>query len=340
MKLLQAIAGARHGGAEAFFTRLAVALDRAGQEQKVVIRHDLDRATALRRGGVEPTELAFGGVFDVVTGWRLAAEVREYGPDIVLTWMNRATAKMPSGPFVHAARLGGYYDLRYYRRCDYLIGNTPGIVEYLVNSGWPSERAYYIPNFVDTAQGVPVDRASLETPDDARVILGMGRLHENKAFDVLIQALKAVPDAILWLAGDGPLATDLRTLADVTGVSARVRFLGWRDDAADLIASADVLACPSRLEPLGNVIIEAWSQAKPVVASKSQGPVHLINDGETGLLAPIGDATAFAAALVRVLDESGLADRLGQAGQGYYEADFTEQKVVDQYLDFFDQITA
>ncbi|MBM86585.1 MAG: glycosyl transferase [Rhodospirillaceae bacterium] len=340
MKLLQAIAGARYGGAEAFFTRLAVALHHAGQEQRVIMRRHPDRANALRRGGVEPMELAFGGLFDVATRWRLAAEVRDYSPDVVLTWMNRATSKMPSGPFVHAARLGGYYDLKYYRRCDYLIGNTPGIVEYLINSGWPSERTRYIPNFVNTAKGVPINRAALETPDDARVILAMGRLHNNKAFDVLIQALSAVSDAVLWLAGDGPLATDLRTLAEEMGVSARVRFLGWRDDAADLIASADVLACPSRLEPLGNVVIEAWSQAKPVVASSSLGPAHLIDDGETGLLVPIDDVKQFAAALVRVLDERDLAGRLGRAGQACYETNFTEQKVVDQYLDFFAWIMA
>ena len=150
VKLLQAMAGARHGGAEAFFTRLAIALERAGQAQRVIIRHDADRADALRRGGIEPVQLSFGGVLDLVTRRRLAREVRAYQPDVVMTWMNRATVKMPRGRFVHAARLGGYYDLKYYRHCDHLIVNTPGIAEYVIARGWPAEKTHYIANFVDT----------------------------------------------------------------------------------------------------------------------------------------------------------------------------------------------
>jgi glycosyltransferase involved in cell wall biosynthesis len=338
VKLLQAMAGARHGGAEAFFTRLAIALERAGQEQRVIIRRDADRAGALRGGGVEPVQLSFGGALDLVTRRRLAREVRAYHPDVVMTWMNRATAKMPRGRFVHVARLGGYYDLKYYRHCDHLIGNTPGIVEHVIAHGWPSERAHYIANFVDTDDGVAVDRAGLKTPEAATVILALGRLHENKAFDVLIRALADVPGAVLWLAGVGPLGEVLRGLAREVGVADRVRFLGWRDDAADLIASADILVCPSRHEPLGNVVIEAWAQGKPVVAASSDGPLHLIRDGETGILVPIDAPAALATALSRVSGDTELAGRLGAAGEAEFRARFTEEKIVRDYQDFFRRI--
>src|SRR5207253_3162176 len=130
-RLLQAMAGARHGGAETFFVRLAGALQRAGQTQRVVIRHCPDRSGALREAGVAVTELRFGAPFDVASRIAFRREIAEWRPDIVLTWMNRATAMCPTGDFVHVGRLGGYYDLKYYRRCDHLIGNTRAIVDYV-----------------------------------------------------------------------------------------------------------------------------------------------------------------------------------------------------------------
>lgn len=338
VKLLQAMAGARHGGAEAFFTRLAIALERSGQEQRVVIRRDPDRAAALRAGGVEPLEFGFGGRLDLLTKRRLAHQVQQYRPDVVLTWMNRATVKMPRGQFVHVARLGGYYDLKYYGNCDHLIGNTPGIVEYVIAEGWPEDRAHYIGNFVDAKAGVPVDRASLGASRSDTVVLALGRLHENKAYDVLIRAISSVPGTTLWLAGDGPLEAELKTLAREVGVADRVRFLGWRDDTADLIAAADILACPSRHEPLGNVVIEAWAQGKPVVAAASDGPKHLITDGENGLLCPIDAPEACAAALRRVIIDGDLASRLGASGHAEFHAKFTEEKVVRDYREFFARV--
>ncbi|NQV22488.1 MAG: glycosyltransferase, partial [Rhodospirillales bacterium] len=192
MRLLQAMAGAPHGGAELFFERLATALNKRPEiEQRVLIRRDPRRKTRLLKDGVEARELSFGGIFDLATPARFRTEIRDFAPQAVLTWMNRATGRCPraKGRFVHIGRLGGYYNLKYYRHCDHLIGNTQGIVDYLVREGWPAERAHYLPNFVPDARKEAVPRSVLDTPDDAPLLLGMGRLHENKAFDVLLQAL-------------------------------------------------------------------------------------------------------------------------------------------------------
>ena len=128
MRVFQVMAGAEHGGAEAFFTRLVPALGRAGLEQRVAIRRDAKRSKILSEAGIEPVELPFGGPIDLYTPFRLRREIKAFKPDIVLTWMNRATVKCPPGDFVHVGRLGGYYDLKYYQGCDHLIGNTEDIV--------------------------------------------------------------------------------------------------------------------------------------------------------------------------------------------------------------------
>src|SRR5438128_2209274 len=75
------------------------------------------------------------------------------------------------------------------------------------------------------AEPEPVSRASLDTPEDAPLLLGMGRLHDSKAHDVSLQALTQVPGAYLWIAGAGPLEAKLRSLAQALGVADRVRFL-------------------------------------------------------------------------------------------------------------------
>src|SRR5260370_41530561 len=147
MRVLQAVGGARHGGAEGFFLRLALALQRAGQDQLVLLRH-AEHAATLREGGVAAHELPFGGFFDRATRGGFRRAIAEYRPDIVLTWMSRASRLCPEGDFVHVGRLGGYYDLKSYRGCDHLIFNTRDLVASFIAKGWPAERAHYLPTFV------------------------------------------------------------------------------------------------------------------------------------------------------------------------------------------------
>ncbi len=337
-RVLQAIAGAVHGGAEAFFVRLVPALARAGLEQRVVIRRDDARSAALQRAGIEPVELAFGGSFDFTTRRGLRGELDSFKPDIALTWMSRATAYCPSGPFVHAARLGGYYDLKYYRACDHLIGNTPDIVAHLVKSGWPAERTHYLPNFVDAAPARAMPRARLDTPEDAPLLLALGRLHRNKGFDVLLEALALLPEVHCWLAGEGPERASLETMAARLELGSRLHFLGWREDVAALCAAADLLVVPSRHEPLGNVVIEAWAQGLPVVAAASLGPAALIESEENGLLVPLEDAAALAEAVGRVMADNGLAARLSAGGREAFANGYTENAVVARYMEFFERV--
>ncbi len=337
-RVLQAMAGARHGGAEAFFERLAAALHRAGEDQKIVIRRDAERAARLARAGLAPVELSFGGAFDFVTRPRLARIIAAFHPQIVLTWMNRATRLCPAGDFVHVARLGGYYDLRYYRHCDHLIGNTRALTSWLVGQGWPAARVHYLPNFADQTPAAPLPRASLDTPEAAPLALALGRLHPNKGFDVLLDSVARVEGLYLWLAGEGALEGELKRRAASLGIEGRVRFLGWREDTASLLAACDMLVSSSRVEPLGNTIIEAWAAGKPVIATSCSGPAELVSDERNGLLVAIEDAQALASAMRRVAGDKALASSLAAAGSSAFEAEFSEARVVAAYRDFFAEV--
>jgi glycosyltransferase involved in cell wall biosynthesis len=339
-RLLQAMAGARYGGAETFFVRFAAALQRAGTNQRVVIRRHPERVQQLRAAGVAVGELRFGRHFDFVTRQALRREIRDFRPDLVLSWMSRATLLCPPGDFVHVGRLGGYYDLKYYQRCDHLVGNTQAIVDWAAAQGWTRDRLHYLPNFVpDAHEAQPLSRSLFNTPPEAPLLLALGRLHPNKGFDLLLHALATADGVHLWLAGEGPLRASLERLAARLGLADRVRFLGWREDAPALMKTADALVCPSRLEPLGNVVIEAWSAGLPVLATASDGPKGLIADGETGILVPAdGNTAALAAAIARVCGDAQLRARQAQAGRNAYEAQFTEAAVVARWREFLDTV--
>jgi glycosyltransferase involved in cell wall biosynthesis len=339
-RLLQAIAGARHGGAETFFVRLAAALQRAGETQRVLIRRDADRAQRLRAAGVEVDALDFGGPLDVVTRWRFRRAITAWRPDIVLTWMSRATRLCPKGDFVHVARLGGYYDLKYYRRCDYLIANTRAIVDYAVAEGWPADRIDYLPNFVPDIGAAKRFRRSSGA---ARHVLAAGRLHPNKGFALLLEAVALTSEVRLMIAGDGPLRGELEQQMHDLGIADRIRFLGWCDDIPALFAEADLFVCPSLHEPLGNVVIEAWSAELPVIATASDGPAALIEHEVNGLLVPLpgqpgGGPAALAVAIERLCHSPELRLQLAHEGRRAYESGYTEAAIVAGYRSFFDRL--
>ncbi len=332
------MAGARHGGAEAFFTRLAIGLQDAGEDQHLLIRRDPARATRLRDAGILLREFRFGGPLDIMTRFSIRRELKRLDPKIVMTWMNRATTVTPTGSYTLAARLGGYYDLKYYRHCGHLIGNTRDIVAYFRKNGWPEDRSHYLPNFVEATRVAGISRAELTTPNDAPLLLALGRLHPVKGFDVLLAALESVPGAHLWLAGEGPERQRLEHQAQQLGVSERVRFLGWREDTAALLAAADLLICPSRHEPLGNVVIEAWAHGVAIIATDAEGPRELIRPGIDGLLVPRDNADALAQMIRLLLANSVARDALAQAGYESYSRQFSERTVIAAYQEFFDRV--
>ncbi|MFQ6018804.1 MAG: glycosyltransferase [Kiloniellaceae bacterium] len=335
MRVLQVMGGAGHGGAETFFVDLLTALHEAGIAQRAVIRRNPRRAGILRSSGVDVVELGFGGWFDFVTKPALRRVIAGYRPHIVQTWMRRATKACPAGDFIHVGWLGGYYKPEVFRTCDHVVGVTPDIVRHLRDANWPAERSHYLPTFADSQPAAPLSRAAYDTPDHVPLLLALGRLHVKKGFDILLQAMCAVPQTWLWLAGEGRVRAELQRLAIRLGIADRVRFLGWRYDREALFATADVCVFPSRYEPFGTITIEAWANKTPLVAAASVGPAAMIRDGEDGLLVPVDDPEALSTAINRVLNDRTLAQSLIDHGWRRYVAEYTRTSCVDKYRRFY-----
>jgi glycosyltransferase involved in cell wall biosynthesis len=139
------------------------------------------------------------------------------------------------------------------------------------------------------------------------LVLAVGRLHPQKGYDVLLEALPLLGDAVVAVAGDGPLADELRAAAPT------VHWLGRRDDVADLYAAADVVVLPSRWEARSLTAQEALRAGRPLVATAVGGLPGLVGDG--AVLVPPGDPDALGAAVRGLLDDPGAAAALAERGR-------------------------
>ena len=338
-RVAQVLAGAERGGAENFFVRLVKGLQATGKvSQQAFIRAHQHRIDALESGGVPAQGFRFGGQLNLLDRMRYQRALRQFHPDIVMTWMNRASIATPPGDYTLISRLGHYYNLKYYRHADYWVGISKGICDHLIQGGMPADRVFYIPNFADETPVEPLPRDSFETPAGRPLILAAGRLHENKGFDILLQALKKVPDAMLWLAGSGPEEQALKQQCHELGLDDRVRFLGWRNDVTTLMKTADLFVCPSRHEGLGSIVMESWAHKCPIIATNSQGPGELIDSGETGVITPVDKPEPLADAIRELLDNPTEAGRLAHNASQHYWQNFSESVIVGQYLDLYQSI--
>lgn len=341
IRIAQVLAGAPIGGAENFYTRLVCALSQQnGIEQCAFTRTNYTREQAFAAADVPTSIHRFGGKLNFLDHYQYRKALKNWHPDIVLTFMNRATTLTPKGDYQLVARLGHYYKLDNYRHCDYWIGISKGICHYMIDYGFPEERVIHIPNFVDEAPAEPIARDSFSTPSDNPLLFAAGRLHTNKGFDVLLKAIKNIPEATLWLAGEGPEEQNLRSLTEKLNISSRVRFLGWRTDINALMRTADLFVCPSRHEGLGSIVPEAWHNRCPIVATRSQGPGELIDHGRTGLLVDIDDVDALSTAIERVLTDEKLQNRLIQAQYDEYEQHYRSTLIVERYIKLFQTLVS
>ena len=336
MTLLHLMGSSRAGGAEAYFVSLAEALARDGLAQAAAIRAHPMRERLLAEAGVRVEVMPYSVPIDFVTAPRIRKLARDVEAKVLLQWMNRAGRCGPRrGPWTKIGRLGGYYDLKYYRGCELLVVNTEDIGRYVVAEGWPADKVVHIPNFAKAGVQPALSRERHETPEGAPLLLAMGRLHHAKALDVGLEALAKLPGAYLWIAGDGPLDSSLKAQAEQLRVTDRVRFLGWRDDPSALYQAADVCVFPSRYEPLGNTVIQSWVHGVPVVAAASVGPSALIRHDEDGLLVPVDDAEALAAAVRRLIEDPALRQRFKEAGVVRAAAGFAEGPIVARWRELF-----
>lgn len=228
----------------------------------------------------------------------------------------------------------GFWLDRQIGRCvDRHIAVSDAVGRHLISSKRiPASKVTVIRNGRDLTVFRPptaVERTTLRTTlglcENDTAVLTLGRLSEEKGQALAIEAISSLapkwPRLHLLLAGEGPSEPELCRKAAELGVSNRVRFLGYRADAAELLRAVDLVLMPSLSEGLPLVAVEALASKRTVVATNVGGTSEVIVDGETGLLVTPG-AFQLAGAIDRVLGDPCLAKRLASNGRQFVEQHF------------------
>lgn len=343
MRLMQIQLSQAEAGAETYFEKVASAFAQDKSiTQRLVIEALPSRETRLKAANVEFDTLPMGAISRPLFYHRkLKQAVLKFNPDIIFTWQNRASKYCPQMGAPIVGRLGGYYYLKKYTRCEHLVVNTPDLVRHVVDNDWDPNRVTMISNFGELPASLQVPQQIPDIPGDHTVLLALGRLHEKKAHDTLIKAMPYIPNATLLIAGSGELENELKALSSNLGVADRIKFLGLRKDVRDLFRQADICVFPSRFEPLGNVILEAWATETPLVSAASQGPNWLVEHETNGLLFPVDDHKACAKEVNRLITDDGtLREKIIANGLMKFQEQHSMDVILNQYKALFQKLLA
>lgn len=249
------------------------------------------------------------------------------------TFVGVIAARLAGIPYVftrhhseHHLRLGKRWHTRVDgwcgRRADQVIAVSETTKRIMTDmEGVPGRRVTVVYNGIEKLQEPSVEsvqrlRQDLDFPGE-RVCLMLARLHEEKGHRVLFQALPSIVGRVgslaVLLAGDGPDRVLLEAEVRRLGLQSIVRFLGRRDDVAQLIVLSSVVVLPSLAESFGFAALEAMSLGRPVVASSLGGIAEVVSD--CGVLTRPGDAESLADGVCGVLNEPERARTLGEAGR-------------------------
>lgn len=325
-------------GAERQLTLLAMGLPRDQYEVKVI---------ALNRGGPFAEELRAAGVavevlgkrfrFDPLTWVRLRTSLKAFRPDIVQSFLFAANSyvRLPgivpkscrvivSERCVDSWKSGWQLSLdrRLIRGTSAMTANSESVAEFYQGIGVPRDVITVIPNAMP-------NRPSDYSRDQAVHLLGLqshhrivgftGRLAPQKRLTDLIWGFQLlhqiVDDVRLVLIGDGPERDALADAARSLGCREKIVFAGHRKDAYSLMAAFDAFVLASEFEGMSNSLMEAMSLGIPCVVSDIAPNLELITHEQTGMVFPLRKGPELTKALVRVLQNEELAQRLSQAGR-------------------------
>jgi len=340
------------GGAERWFVRFLRAMQRAGDPVEALVRTDSDLARH-HLSGVPYAEAPMRTVWDPLSRWQVSRYARRSAAPIVQTYMGRATrlTHLPRDPRkVHIARLGGYYKVHQYRHAHAWIGNTRALCDWLIAQGLPHGRVFHIDNFADEPlvrddAAVARLRAQIRAQPEDWLMLHPARFVWFKGHANLLEAFARLPREVhgrrprLILLGEGSLRTDLEAQAARLGIADRIVWAGWQQEPAQWYHLCDMVVFPSLdAEPMGNVILEAWSYRKPLLATAFRGAREITVHGKDTWVVACENPAALAHGMEHLMGEARLREELVERGAQRAVADYGEATIVARYRALYRQL--
>lgn len=218
---------------------------------------------------------------------------------------------------------------------DLVVAVSRSVEEDLLSQGWPAAKVRRVTSGLDLGKWPLRPQPDPDNP----VVAMTARMNPEKGHSVLLQAMPLIlqhcPRTRFLLLGHGPLMEKIREELASLGISDRVRLAGYRSDLPDLYRHVLVGVAPSLSEAFGFAAAEFMASGIPVVASDVGGHRELMEDQVSGLLVPRGNPVDLAVAVIRLLSDPELAQKLGAGGrrriQEEFTADVMAQKMISCY---------
>jgi glycosyltransferase involved in cell wall biosynthesis len=221
----------------------------------------------------------------------------------------------------------------------------------LIAAGYDRSRVHFIPNGVRIGplaneetrkiarDNLATANPALSLPQSAPMVIYTGRLHAGKGLLKVVKAWPAViarlPEARLYLVGEGPQEGELRGMVSALGLQSRIILPGVFDHVEDLLLASNLFVLPSQFEGMSIALLEAMAAGLPGVASDIPGNRGLVEDGVTGTLFPLENHQVLADRIIQHLTHLPQAEAMGLAARQAVAARFSLEATAEAHLELF-----
>ena len=331
LRIVQVLHSHGYGGAEQHALALMKGLRERGHEVLYAGPGDSWLAQRCTEAGIAWKHVPMVGMFDLYSYFRLRRVVAGWRADVVYGHLLRGAryAGWACGQAVPVCTAHATTARKHMAQCRELIAVAAAVKRTLVQAGYDGRRVTVIHNGVADVSGDEraAIRRELGIDEQSFAVFNAGRFIPDKGQRLLVQAIREVPGARLYLAGDHETEYG-RTVRHAAQASANVTFLGYRGDVRRILPAFDAYASSSYREAFPLALVEAACAGLPIVATDVGGVGEIILDGESGLLVAPGDSAALAQALRRLVEQPTWAHRLGERARSLYAERFTLEHMV------------
>ena len=357
MRVLHSESSRGWGGQENRTLQECLQLRARGVELMLVCPPDSGLSRRAHEQGFAVAEVAMPRSLDPLVVFRIAAVMRRFRPDVVNTHSGRdtilaglAARLVRPRPLVVRTRhliLPITSRATYSWLPDHVVTVSVAVRENLITAGVPPQRITAITTGVDCRRFDPAIvapglRKELNLADDAFVvgmvaILRMKKGHQD-LLDAAVDVVKAIPQAIFVIAGDGPQRENTERGIAERGLQAHVRLLGLRRDIPEVLRSLDLFVLPTHEEAFGTSYLEAQAMGLPVIATRVGGVPEAVHEGVTGLLVPAKDPQALAAAIIELGRDPLRRHAMSAAGRPWVQAEHTTERMAERMIALYEAL--
>jgi glycosyltransferase involved in cell wall biosynthesis len=327
----------------------------------ILVAHADGELRQRAREGLDLVPLTPRTEMDLGAAWRLSRLIKRLGPDIIHAHDPHGVAmaalalsmstQLAKPPLVASRRVDFHLKNNSmsrwkYRQVDCFICASEAIRQMLVADGVPAARAVTVHEGIDLERVDAAPAAKLHEelwlPHHAPIVGNVAALVPHKGQRHLIEAaalvVRQVPDARFVIAGEGELRPALERQIKEHHLEKHVLLAGFRPDVLSLHKAFDIFVMSSVTEGLGTSLLDAMACAKPVVATAAGGIPEVVAEGETGFIVPPRDHQAMADAIVQLLKEPALQERLGTAGRARVRDRFSADRMLRDTLRVYQRV--